>query len=88
MKIKKRKQRPSMPHHWWLDADGCWFCKNTKGCNNCKANKEVAAAQKKKGEYHLALEYLERLLKSIYNPEGIFQNNKQIHIPNSICSFR
>lgn len=36
MKIKKRKQRPSMPYYWWFDVDGCWFCKNKNACSNCK----------------------------------------------------
>ena len=25
---KKRKMRPEPPKHFWLDVDGCWFCKN------------------------------------------------------------
>nr|DAH81406.1 MAG TPA: antistasin family protein [Caudoviricetes sp.] len=24
-----------MPRWYWLDTDGCWFCKNKKNCNNC-----------------------------------------------------
>ena len=43
-----RKPRPAISRYEWLDRDGCWFCKNTKGCNNCKANKKIAATQKKK----------------------------------------
>lgn len=23
----KRKPRPSMPMHYWLEQDGCWHCK-------------------------------------------------------------
>ena len=33
----KRKARPSMPHWFWLDADGCWFCRVKNNCNSCKA---------------------------------------------------
>ena len=43
-----RKPRPAIPRYAWLDRDGCWFCKNRKGCNNCKANKEVVFKQKQK----------------------------------------
>ena len=43
-----RKPRPAIPRYAWLDRDGCWFCKNTKGCNNCKANKNIVAEQKQK----------------------------------------
>ena len=43
-----RKPRPAIPKYVWLDRDGCWFCKNQKGCNNCKANKEDLAEQKQK----------------------------------------
>lgn len=39
-KIKHRKQKPSMPYWWWLDVDGCWFCKNQNNCGNCKAAKK------------------------------------------------
>ena len=33
-KVKHRKP-PTMPHWWWFDSDGCWFCKNRNGCSNC-----------------------------------------------------
>ncbi len=26
-----------MPYWWWLDQDGCWFCKRKNNCNQCKA---------------------------------------------------
>ena len=47
-KNAERKPRPAIPKYAWFDRDGCWFCKNKKGCNNCKANKEIVAEQKKK----------------------------------------
>lgn len=31
-----RKPRPAVPRWWWLDTDGCWFCKNRNNCNSCK----------------------------------------------------
>ena len=39
----KRKPRPQPPYYFWLDADGCWFCKNKNNCNNCKALKRQRA---------------------------------------------
>lgn len=45
--VSKRKYRkpPSMPHWFWNDIDGCWFCKNRNGCSNCsvikKSRKEI-----------------------------------------------
>lgn len=38
----KRKPRPSMPHWFWRDQDGCWFCKSPNNCNQCKANRNYA----------------------------------------------
>ena len=38
----KRKPRPSMPHHYWLDQDGCWFCDRRNNCSHCKANREAS----------------------------------------------
>ena len=29
-----------MPGWYWLDQDGCWFCKNQNNCNSCKANRK------------------------------------------------
>lgn len=34
----KRKQRPSMPY-WVHYMEYCVFCKNRRGCGNCKAAK-------------------------------------------------
>ena len=39
----KRKQRPEPPKHFWLDTDGCWFCKNRKNCAGCKVLKRYIA---------------------------------------------
>ena len=39
----KRKQRPEPPKHFWLDTDGCWFCKNRKSCAGCKVLKRYIA---------------------------------------------
>ena len=30
-----------MPYWWWLDQDGCWFCKNKNACSNCSVIKKV-----------------------------------------------
>lgn len=46
----KRKPRPSMPHWFWLDQDGCWFCKQRNNCNQCKANRAFAKEYLKKRE--------------------------------------
>ena len=37
----KRKPRPSMPMHYWLEQNGCWYCKNRNNCNQCKAIRKV-----------------------------------------------
>lgn len=37
----KRKIRPSPPRYFWLDADGCWCCKNRNNCANCKFVKDM-----------------------------------------------
>lgn len=31
-----------MPHWFWRDQDGCWFCKSPNNCNQCKANRNYA----------------------------------------------
>lgn len=36
----KRKPRPAQPHWFWLNADGCWWCKNRNNCNQCKCLKQ------------------------------------------------
>ena len=38
----KRKPRPSMPMHYWLEQDGCWYCKNINNCNQCKTIRKSA----------------------------------------------
>ena len=43
----KRKPRPSMPHWYWLDSDGCWWCHNRQNCNSCKILKRVALPKKR-----------------------------------------
>ena len=40
--MARRKPRPSMPYWFWLNQDGCWFCKNRNNCNQCKANRKYA----------------------------------------------
>ena len=44
----KRKPRPQPPRYFWLDADGCWFCKNLNGCGGCKVLKEYIATHQVK----------------------------------------
>ena len=39
----KRKKRPEPPKYFGLDTDGCWFCKNRKGCAGCKVLKRYNA---------------------------------------------
>lgn len=46
----KRKPRPQPPHHFWLDVDGCWFCKNRNNCNNCKVLKRQRAKDREKNK--------------------------------------
>lgn len=36
----KRKPKPSMPKWYWMDQDGCWYCKNKNNCNQCKFNRK------------------------------------------------
>lgn len=35
----RRKKRPEPSHHFWLDTDGCWFCKKKNACGGCKVLK-------------------------------------------------
>ena len=47
----KHKPKPSPPRWYWLDTDGCWWCKyryNQQGCTNCKILKEIVAEQREK----------------------------------------
>ena len=46
--MSKRKVRPQPPRYVWFETDGCWFCKNRKGCNGCKIMKHYVADQKEK----------------------------------------
>ena len=46
--MSKRKVRPQPPRYAWYELDGCWFCKNRKGCNGCKVMKQYVAKQKEK----------------------------------------
>ena len=46
--MSKRKVRPQPPRYAWYELDGCWFCKNHKGCNGCKVMKQYVAKQKEK----------------------------------------
>ena len=43
---KKPKMRPEPPKHFWLDADGCWFCKNKNCCSGCKVIKRYIAEKR------------------------------------------
>lgn len=29
-----------MPKWYWMDQDGCWYCKNKNNCNQCKFNRK------------------------------------------------
>lgn len=40
---KKRKMRPEPPKYFWLDVDGCWFCKKKNACDGCKVIKKYIA---------------------------------------------
>ena len=37
----KMRKPPSMPHWYWRDLDGCWFCKNYANCHNCSVMKSI-----------------------------------------------
>ena len=43
----KRKMRPQPPHYFYLDVDGCWFCKKKNACGNCKVAKQYIAEKQK-----------------------------------------
>ena len=36
----RRKKRPEPPSYFWLDTDGCWFCKKKNACGGCKVLKQ------------------------------------------------
>lgn len=43
------KPKPSPPPWFWLDTDGCWWCKyrsDRRGCTGCKVLKRYVAEQK------------------------------------------
>ena len=45
------KPKPTPPNWYWLDSDGCWWCKyrnNQKGCTGCKILKRIVAEQKER----------------------------------------
>ena len=46
MNKQKRKKRPEPPYHFWLDTDGCWFCKYPNGCSGCKVLKQYVHKQR------------------------------------------
>ena len=50
MSKASRKPRPSVPHWWWFDSDGCWFCKNRNNCNSCKVISKFKKNKQKKIE--------------------------------------
>lgn len=45
MSKASRKPRPSAPYWYWLNLDGCWFCKNKNNCNSCRV---IASFKKNK----------------------------------------
>ena len=49
--MSKRKARPQPPRYVWFETDGCWFCKNRKGCSGCKVMKRYVAIEKAKKKY-------------------------------------
>lgn len=50
MSKASRKPRPAAPHWWWLDADGCWFCKTKNNCNSCYYTRSFKKNKQKKIE--------------------------------------
>ncbi len=43
------KPTPAPPNWYWLDSDGCWWCKYwKKGCTRCKILKRIVAEQKER----------------------------------------
>lgn len=44
----KRKPRPQPPKWFWLDTDGCWFCKNRNNCNGCRILKHQQALERER----------------------------------------
>ena len=39
--------RPEPPKHFWLDVDGCWFCKKKNACGGCKVIKTYIAEKQR-----------------------------------------
>lgn len=57
------RKPPQMPRWYWLDTDGCWFCKNRNACSNCsivKRYRKKYFTKKEKGKT-LNSEVLERI---------------------------
>ena len=48
MSHSKRKKRPEPPRDFWLDTDGCWFCKKKNACGGCKVLKRYNASYRSK----------------------------------------
>ena len=46
-RAKRRKMRPEPPKHFWLDVDGCWFCKKKNACGGCKVIKTYIAEKQR-----------------------------------------
>lgn len=46
----RRKPRPQPPKWFWLDTDGCWFCKNRNNCNGCRNLKHQQALERERRE--------------------------------------
>ena len=44
----RRKMRPEPPKYFWLDVDGCWFCKKKNACGGCKVIKRYIAEKSSK----------------------------------------
>jgi hypothetical protein len=43
MSKAKRKAKPQPSWHFWLDVDGCWFCKKKNTYGSCKVIKKYIA---------------------------------------------
>lgn len=50
MSKASRKPRPAAPRWWWLDSDGCWFCKTKNNCNSCYYTRSFKKNKQKKIE--------------------------------------
>lgn len=43
-----RKPRSAHLKWWFIENDGCWFCKNRNNCNGCKLLKRQKTNEVKK----------------------------------------